>query len=99
MTGYCLREKSSMQNLHLGTIGWSYDFWKGVFYPQKTVSKDYLTYYAHQFNTVEVDSTFYRIPAKTTVTNWKQQDTPKFSFLSKISPTYNSHKNAQRLPI
>ncbi len=73
-----------MQNLHLGTIGWSYDFWKGIFYPKKTVSKDYLTYYAHQFNTVEVDSTFYRIPAKTTVTNWKQQGTPNFLFSLKF---------------
>jgi len=73
-----------MQNLHLGTIGWSYDFWKGVFYPKKTVSKDYLPYYAHQFNTVEVDSTFYRIPAKTTVTNWKQQVNQNFLFSLKF---------------
>ena len=51
-----------MQNLHLGTIGWSYNFWKGKFYPNKTASKDYLAYYATQFNTVEVDSTFYRNP-------------------------------------
>ncbi len=47
-----------MGNLHLGTIGWSYNFWRGKFYPNKTVSKDYLAYYAQQFNTVEVDSTF-----------------------------------------
>jgi uncharacterized protein YecE (DUF72 family) len=73
-----------MQNLHLGTIGWSYDFWKGVFYPKKTVSKDYLPYYAKQFNTVEVDSTFYRIPAKTTITHWKQQGTPNFLFSLKF---------------
>jgi uncharacterized protein YecE (DUF72 family) len=73
-----------MQNLYLGTIGWSYDFWKGKFYPNKTASKDYLAYYAQQFNTVEVDSTFYRIPAKTTVTNWKQQGTPNFLFSLKF---------------
>ena len=73
-----------MQNLHLGTIGWSYDFWKGVFYPKKTASKDYLSYYASQFNTVEVDSTFYRIPAKTTVTNWRQQTPENFQFSLKF---------------
>ncbi len=73
-----------MQNLHLGTIGWSYNFWKGVFYPKKTASKDYLAYYASQFNTVEVDSTFYRIPAKTTVTNWKQRTPENFQFSLKF---------------
>ena len=73
-----------MQNLYLGTIGWSYDFWKGKFYPNKTASKDYLAYYAQQFNTVEVDSTFYRIPAQTTVTNWKQQTSANFLFSLKF---------------
>jgi uncharacterized protein YecE (DUF72 family) len=71
-------------NLHLGTIGWSYNFWKGVFYPKKTASKDYLAYYASQFNTVEVDSTFYRIPTQPTVTNWKQQTPDGFIFSLKF---------------
>jgi uncharacterized protein YecE (DUF72 family) len=71
-------------NLHLGTIGWSYNFWKGVFYPKKTSSKDYLAYYASQFNTVEVDSTFYRIPTQPTVTNWKQQTPNGFIFSLKF---------------
>lgn len=73
-----------MQNLHLGTIGWSYDFWKNVFYPKKTVSKNYLAYYSQQFNTVEVDSTFYRIPTQSTVTNWKQQTPENFLFSLKF---------------
>ncbi|MCW4001446.1 MAG: DUF72 domain-containing protein [Candidatus Bathyarchaeota archaeon] len=68
--------------LHLGTIGWSYTFWKGNFYPAKTASKDFLGYYAGQFGTVEVDSTFYRIPTEQTIRSWGSQ-TPKgflFSF-------------------
>ena len=73
-----------MQNLHLGTIGWSYNFWKGKFYPKKTNSKDYLAYYSTQFNTVEVDSTFYRIPTPPTVTNWKQQTPEGFLFSLKF---------------
>ena len=73
-----------MQNLHLGTIGWSYNFWKGKFYPNKTAPKDYLAYYASQFNTVEVDSTFYRIPTQPTVTNWKQQTPENFMFSLKF---------------
>jgi uncharacterized protein YecE (DUF72 family) len=73
-----------MQNLHLGTIGWSYNFWKGKFYPNKTNPKDYLAYYSTQFNTVEVDSTFYRIPTPPTVTNWKQQTPESFLFSPKF---------------
>jgi uncharacterized protein YecE (DUF72 family) len=73
-----------MQNLHLGTIGWSYNFWRGKFYPNKTTPKDYLAYYSTQFNTVEVDSTFYRIPTQLTVTNWKQQTPDNFLFSLKF---------------
>lgn len=73
-----------MQNLHLGTIGFSYGFWRSKFYPSKTASTDYLTYYASQFNTVEVDSTFYRIPTKQTVLNWKKQVSEDFLFSFKF---------------
>ncbi len=73
-----------MQSLHLGTIGWSYNFWKEKFYPNKTAPKNYLSYYASQFNTVEVDSTFYRNPTQQTVQNWKQQTPESFRFSLKF---------------
>lgn len=73
-----------MAKLHLGTIGWSYDFWKGPFYPAKTASKNFLTYYSSQFNTVEVDSTFYRIPSGKTVVNWRLQVPDGFMFALKF---------------
>ena len=73
-----------MQNLHLGTIGWSYSFWKGNFYPNKTASKDFLAYYASKFSTVEVDSTFYRIPSQQTIANWREQTPDGFSFSLKF---------------
>jgi uncharacterized protein YecE (DUF72 family) len=73
-----------MQDLHLGTIGWSYNFWRGKFYPIKTAPKDYLGYYASQFNTVEVDSTFYRIPTQPTITHWRQQTPENFLFSLKF---------------
>jgi uncharacterized protein YecE (DUF72 family) len=69
-------------NFYIGTMGWSYGFWKGGFYPEDLASKDFLAFYSKQFNSVEVDNTFYRIPALKTVLDWKQQ-TPggfKFSF-------------------
>ena len=79
-----------MQNLHLGTIGWSYNFWKGNFYPQKTHSKDFLAYYTTRFDTVEVDSTFYRIPTQQAVTSWKNQTPLNFKFSLKF-PSVITH--------
>ena len=79
-----------MPNLHLGTIGWSYNFWKGAFYPNKTSSKDFLAYYATKFDTVEVDNTFYRIPTSQAITNWKNQ-TPKGFMFSLKFPSIITH--------
>ena len=65
-------------------MGWSYDFWKGNFYPEKLESKKLLTYYAQQFDTVEADSTFYRIPSKQTIIDWKEQTPTNFLFSLKF---------------
>ena len=70
--------------LHVGTMGWSYGFWKGNFYPKTLASKEFLAYYAKQFSTVEVDSTFYRIPRRQSVTDWKAQTPKGFLFALKF---------------
>ncbi len=70
--------------LRVGTIGWSYSFWKPSFYPEKLASKDFLTYYASHFGSVEVDSTFYRIPTAKTVTEWQKQTPSSFMFSLKF---------------
>jgi uncharacterized protein YecE (DUF72 family) len=70
--------------LRVGTIGWSYGFWKDTFYPPKLAPKNYLTYYASHFDTVEVDSTFYRIPTAKTITEWKNQTPESFKFSLKF---------------
>jgi uncharacterized protein YecE (DUF72 family) len=73
-----------MRRVHIGTMGWSYNFWKENFYPENLTSKEFLTYYTRQFNTVEVDNTFYRIPSKQTVTAWKEQAPSDFLFSLKF---------------
>ncbi len=88
--GCSLREKNRMLNLHLGTLGWSCNFWKGSFYPNKSVSKDFLSYYATKFDTVEVDSSFYRIPTDQAIINWKNQ-TPKNFLFSLKFPSLITH--------
>jgi uncharacterized protein YecE (DUF72 family) len=73
-----------MLKLHIGTMGWSYNFWKGNFYPETLAAKEFLAYYAKQFNTVEVDSTFYRIPRRQSVIDWKEQTPSGFLFSLKF---------------
>jgi uncharacterized protein YecE (DUF72 family) len=73
-----------MRKIHVGTMGWSYNFWKENFYPTDLSSKDFLTYYAKQFNTVEVNSTFYRIPSRQSVAHWKEQTPSGFLFSLKF---------------
>ncbi|HVP40927.1 MAG TPA: DUF72 domain-containing protein [Candidatus Krumholzibacteriaceae bacterium] len=88
-----------MDKLHVGTMGWSYDFWVGKLYPENTASKDFLAEYSRHFSTVEVDNTFYRIPSVDTVENWKAQASEGFLFSAKF-PRVITHikmlQNCQR---
>ena len=73
-----------MKNVHVGTMGWSYAFWKGSFYPENLGSNEFLAYYSKEFDTVEADSTFYRIPRQQTVLSWKEQTSDGFVFSLKF---------------
>jgi uncharacterized protein YecE (DUF72 family) len=73
-----------MTKIHVGTMGWSYDFWVGNLYPLGTSPDQYLSEYSKHFDTVEVDSTFYRIPYESTVTNWRDQTPDNFLFSVKF---------------
>lgn len=70
--------------LHVGTMGWSYGFWKGKFYPENLSQKEFLGYYSRKLGTVEVDSTFYKIPSEQTIKNWKEQTSEEFVFSLKF---------------
>jgi uncharacterized protein YecE (DUF72 family) len=59
--------------IRIGTSGWSYDHWTGVLYPRGTPAKDRLAHYAAEFDTVELNGSFYRWPADTTFTGWCRQ--------------------------
>lgn len=60
-------------NLLVGASGFAYDDWDGVFYPRGLPPADRLGFYARQFPTLEIDSTFYRIPSPRTVSGWAAQ--------------------------
>ena len=76
--------KPAHPRLHLGTMGWNYADWVGPFYPSGTPSREMLRLYARAFDTVEVDSTFYAIPAQKTVRGWLERTPEHFVFSLKL---------------
>jgi len=70
--------------LLLGTSSFTADGWQLSFYPPGTPPRNFLSYYATQFNTVEIDSTYYGTPSAQTVTNWFQRTPPDFTFAAKV---------------
>jgi uncharacterized protein YecE (DUF72 family) len=81
-----------MAKIHIGTQGWSYKDWRGNFYPDDMKIKDFLAFYSRQFNTVEIDSTFYGIPRRPTVESWYDSVPADFKFAAKfpMDITHNS---------
>ena len=74
-----------MIKLHVGTSGYSYKEWKGNFYPEKLPAKEMLSFYATRLKAVELNNTFYRLPQKSMVENWKEQVSADFRFSIKAS--------------
>jgi uncharacterized protein YecE (DUF72 family) len=75
--------------IRLGTSSFTADGWNGSFYPKGIKSADY---YSSRFDTVEVDSTFYRCPTIEAVNNWKLKTPPGFIFSLKIPQTITHQK-------
>ena len=70
--------------VHVGTMGWSYADWAGVFYSEGTPSREYIRQYAMAFDTVEIDSTFYGTPREAQVLQWTQMTPAHFTFCPKV---------------
>ena len=74
----------SLPGILLGTSAFTANGWQGSFYPSGMKSRDFLSYYATQFATVEVDSTFYGCPSVSTVNNWSARTPEDFLFCVKV---------------
>jgi len=81
--------------LRVGTSSWSSEDWLGVFCPEDTAPGDFITEYARHFDTVEVDSTFYRSPSPAMVRNWARRTPPGFVFAAKIPRSITHDKVMQ----
>lgn len=76
--------------IYIGTSGWSYDHWQGVLYPDHTPVHKRLDYYMQQFQTVELNSSFYRWPKQSTFVQWYQR-LPENFLLSVKAPRGLTH--------
>jgi len=71
--------------VHIGTSGWYYKHWLGVFYPKRFPAQDMLTFYAQHFDTVEINNSFYHLPANSTFEAWRENAPEEFLFAVKGS--------------
>jgi uncharacterized protein YecE (DUF72 family) len=80
-----------MSKLFIGTSGWSYKHWAGIFYPSEIKPAQYLEYYLEKFDCVELNSSFYHLLQKKTIAGWIKRTPETFKFCPKLS-RYITHQ-------
>jgi uncharacterized protein YecE (DUF72 family) len=78
--------------LFAGTSGYSYKEWKGPFYPDKLPAEQMLRFYAERLRTVEINNTFYRMPAESVLWQWSEEVPADFAFSLKAPQRISHHK-------
>lgn len=76
---------------HIGCSGWAYDDWRGTIYPDGLPKRAWFEYYATLFDTVELNTTFYRLPSIATVDRWASQAPTNFVYSLKLG-MFGSHR-------
>jgi len=71
--------------VRIGTSGWVYNHWQGIFYPRELRPRDWFSYYAREFDTVEINNSFYRLPSAATFEAWREQAPAGFLYAIKAS--------------
>lgn len=83
--------------VRIGTSGWNYNHWQGPFYDESLPSKDWLEFYAEKFQSVEINNSFYQLPAKKTIKSWRDTVDDDFVFAIKAS-RYITHMKKLKDP-
>ena len=78
---------------YMGCTGWSMKEWVGTVYPKNTKVKDFLRAYGRQFNSIELNTTHYRIPTEETILKWKAETPGDFKFCPKVPQTISHSRN------
>lgn len=77
--------------MRVGCSGWSYRHWRGIVYPADVPVRSWFEWYAARFDTVELNATFYRLPAATTVERWRATAPPGFVYAVKLG-SFGTHR-------
>jgi len=85
------------ERLRFGTSSFSSKDWVGPFYPDGTQASDFLSHYAEQFDTVEIDATYYAVPSLDTVKGWIDKTPDDFTISAKF-PRSIVHCGKDRIP-
>jgi uncharacterized protein YecE (DUF72 family) len=83
--------------IRIGTSGWVYSHWRGVFYPPDLRTRDWLAFYCGTFDTVEINNSFYRLPTVEAFDNWHAQAPAEFLYAVKAS-RYITHMRKLKEP-
>lgn len=73
------------KHLRIGTSGWVYSDWRGVFYPPNLPQSRWYSHYARAFDTVEINYSFYRLPSEETFDHWREQAPEEFLYAVKAN--------------
>lgn len=87
------RQIENLPQIYIGCTGWSMKEWISWVYPKGCKSKDYLYHYSRQFNTIEMNTTHYRIPSNADVEKWRRESADDFRFAPKMLQTVSHSKN------
>jgi len=68
-----------------GCSGWHYEHWRGLYYPEELPKPKWLSFYARQFTTVELNNSFYKLPSEKAFTTWRESTPDNFIFAVKVS--------------
>lgn len=85
--------------LHVGTSGWSYHHWRGLFYPADMPPREWFTHYSNFFHTVEINYSFYRLPSEKTFVRWREQGPAQFVYALKAPRTITHLKKLRRIEV
>ncbi len=94
-----LPKTAAKPKIFIGATGWSMKEWVGKLYPKGTKSQDFLKHYARQFNTIELNTTHYRIPDELTIRHWHDEAAPDFRFCPKVLQTISHSSDLHPPPL
>lgn len=72
-------------NIFIGTSGWSYKHWKGIFYPDSLPQSKWMNFFITKYTTVEINNSFYKLPEEQTFINWQKAVPDNFIFSVKAN--------------